>query len=383
MANKLEDHNYSGIDATIIADSTNEFGQRIVSYILTFPRIILAELNTHRMFSRNSASSRAIPFKKMVEKVKENPFIPIAWQKDHSGMQGKEYYSYPKDIERWQIDWLNCRDQAVESAEFMYSDGMLTKQLCNRLLEPFMWHTAIVTATEFENFFHLRCPQYETKDGVFRSQIDAVTASVLSDNEVASQYQNWSNTDWLEINNGAGEIHIMALAEKMWDAYNTSESKQLKAGEWHIPFGDSLDEKRIWEYLSNNITDFDLEDRVSHRDQLKYFNDMKIIIAVARCARVSYLNFEGKDDYSRDVELYKRLSSMGHWSPFEHVAVAMSKRQYNTYVSGKGFDHTSHAAHSEVQFDDDCKIAGQHLGWSGNFRGFVQKRKMFGGENKI
>jgi len=83
----------SKISAKIIADSKNEHGQRITSFVLTFPRHILAELNTHRVFSRNSASSRAIPFKRMVEKCKEDPFIPIAWQKDHSGMQGTEYFT--------------------------------------------------------------------------------------------------------------------------------------------------------------------------------------------------------------------------------------------------------------------------------------------------
>ena len=81
------------IQARILADSISERGDRITTYLLTFPRIILAEFNTHRAFSRNSASSRAIPFKKMVESVQTNPFIPIAWQKDHKGMQGTEYLS--------------------------------------------------------------------------------------------------------------------------------------------------------------------------------------------------------------------------------------------------------------------------------------------------
>ena len=81
------------IEAKIIADSINQQGDRITTYLLTFPRFILAELNTHRMFSRNSASSRAIPFEKMVKMVQEDPFIPIAWQKDHKGMQGTEYFT--------------------------------------------------------------------------------------------------------------------------------------------------------------------------------------------------------------------------------------------------------------------------------------------------
>ena len=74
--------NTKKISAQIIADSVNTQGDRITTYILTFPRFILAELNTHRMFSRNSASSRAIPFEKMVKMVEEDTFIPIAWQKE-------------------------------------------------------------------------------------------------------------------------------------------------------------------------------------------------------------------------------------------------------------------------------------------------------------
>src|SRR5690606_32561224 len=158
------------------------------------------------MFSRNSASSRAIPFKKMVRTVRENPFIPIAWQKDHKGMQGSEYYSKQdkfsietfidalsvlfdydyelvehfkellsnkykgivKTLDEW---WLLTRDSAVEVAVLFACFGV-TKQIVNRLLEPFMWHTVIVTATEWENFFALRCPQYGAQlisdDRIFR-----------------------------------------------------------------------------------------------------------------------------------------------------------------------------------------------------------------------
>jgi hypothetical protein len=83
------------IKAEIIADSKTQFGERLTTFVLVFPRIILAEFNTHRMFSRNSASSRAIPYKKMLSMVWNNPFIPIGWMKDHSGMQGYEYYESP------------------------------------------------------------------------------------------------------------------------------------------------------------------------------------------------------------------------------------------------------------------------------------------------
>jgi thymidylate synthase ThyX len=150
------------IQAKVIADSKNEYGNRITTMVVTMPRFILAEFNTHRMFSRNSASSRAIPFEKMVKSVMENPFIPIAWQKDHKGMQGTEYFTNAESI-GLVSSWLFARDKAVKSAKSLAYDGV-TKQLCNRLLEPFMWHTVIVTASEYFNFFALRCPNYEIDD---------------------------------------------------------------------------------------------------------------------------------------------------------------------------------------------------------------------------
>ena len=147
------------ISAKIVADSISPQGHRITSFILTYPRFINSELMTHRVFSRNSASSRAIPFEKMVKMVQEYPFIPIAWQKHHSGMQGTEYFTESEAY--WNNDkWLKARDNAVKIATLLTNDKV-TKQLANRLLEPFMWHTTLCTFTESENFFNLRLPIYE------------------------------------------------------------------------------------------------------------------------------------------------------------------------------------------------------------------------------
>lgn len=146
------------IKVKIVADSLNPQGDRLTTMLCTYPRIIHSELMTHRMLSKNSASSRAIPFEKMVESVQENPFIPIAWQKHHKGMQGTEYsdnYILNKAL------WLNARDEAVRTAKALYNKSDVTKQLCNRLLEPFMWHTVLISGTEFSNFFELRCGIYE------------------------------------------------------------------------------------------------------------------------------------------------------------------------------------------------------------------------------
>jgi len=152
------------ISAKIVADSINQQGDRITSMLVTFPRIVLSEFNTHRMFSRNTSSSRAIPFEKLLKTVQEDPFIPIAWQKNHSGMQGTEYFESGMEIKSFEVSWLRQRDNAVQEALFLSKDlngsKGVTKQIVNRLIEQWMWTTVLVTSTEWENFFYLRCPQY-------------------------------------------------------------------------------------------------------------------------------------------------------------------------------------------------------------------------------
>lgn len=296
------------IKAEIIADSINPVGDRLTTFIVTFPRIILAEVNTHRAFSRNSASSRAIPFKKMVKMVEENPFIPIAWQKVHKGMQGTEYLSGKVEQEA-RDHWLQARDKAVICAKGMSSVGV-TKQLCNRILEPFIYHTAIITtsAEGLENFFKQRCPEYiGPYTDTYRSRKDFIKGTDVS------EYQK-NSIDWFNLNNGQGEIHIMRLAEVMWDVYKENAPKNLQSGEWHIPFGDKFDKSKI-----ENLFPFDKKP-VSEKDIQK----TKVKISVARCARISYLNFEGKDDYEADIKLHDRLlvEEPVHASPGEHCAEA-------------------------------------------------------------
>ena len=155
--------NQTKIKAEIVGHSLNPQGDELISVLCTFPRIILAEVNTHRMLSKNTSSSRAIPFKKMVESVQNNPFIPIAWQKEHKGMQGYEYLVDEEDIEYAIGTWLHQKDRAIEDAKILNSGANVTKQLCNRLLEPFMWTTMLITGSRegWQNFFNLRNPVYE------------------------------------------------------------------------------------------------------------------------------------------------------------------------------------------------------------------------------
>lgn len=224
------------INAKIVADSISPQGNRITTFLLTYPRFIHSELMTHRMFSRNSASSRAIPFEKMVKMVEEDPFIPIAWQSKHTGMQGTDYLDGDSEQKLLINKWLEARDLAVQQAKLL-DNSNVTKQLCNRLLEPYMWHTTLVTATEYDNFFELRCPKYHSPVDVHflhKSKKDCIAAHSNPIN--LEKFDKFSIEEWLGINESQAEIHIQALAEAMWDARNESIPKELKAGEFHLPF---------------------------------------------------------------------------------------------------------------------------------------------------
>jgi thymidylate synthase ThyX len=372
MAKNLKEHNFFGFDATVVADSKGLFDTRLTTMVVTFPRYLLAEFNTHRMFSRNSASSRAIPFKKMVERVREHPFIPVLWQKDHPGMQGTEYWTnetheYKGGTESmigfFEQEWLYSVDNACAQAEILNKNGV-TKQIANRLLEPFMWHTCIVSATEWENFFALRCPQYETGMlGVHRSWKDLMKAEREAyEGAVGYAYsEKDSLIERFRINKSLAEVHIQLAAEAMWDAYNKSEAEQLKPGEWHLPFASDIDEAHIVNYFQ------------SQGVRGNYWSDENIAevlrqIAVATCARISYGNIDpSTSDIDKDRQLYARLKESLHASPFEHVAQVMTDEEYFSFV--KGFGDYYEGRHS---FDNRA------FGWCNNYRGFVSERHLIG-----
>ena len=145
-------------NAIVIADSISN-GNRITSYLLTVPQIIVKELLRHRMFSFSSSSMRAIPFNKVLGDIRENMFVPLAFQSHHSGMQGSEYL-IGEESEKAKQQWIESGLRACEEAERLYNLGV-TKQLCSRIIEPFGYAKILITATEFENFFELRVPKYK------------------------------------------------------------------------------------------------------------------------------------------------------------------------------------------------------------------------------
>jgi len=339
------------IKAEIVAHSKNHKGDELISFLVTFPRIILPEVLTHRMFSRNTSSSRAIPFEKMVEVIKNNPFIPVAFQKSHKGMQGYEYFGLENFNEnrplKWdkvcfeddedsyddvlRAEWNFYINETIEHAERLNSLGV-TKQLCNRLLEPFSWTKMLITTSKegLDNFFDLRCPNYngyKSWKQLCNMDINYILETPLLDR--------------LKISKSTAEIHIQLLAESMYDAYIESKPRELPQGEWHIPFR----EKILEEY-----PEADEKDRIQ--------------ISTSMAARVSYTTIEEgkKISLEKHRELYQLLIEEKHNSPLEHCAKSIPEEEY------ENFDRYE----LDIYNDNPDAI----YGWCDNFKGFASLRSM-------
>ena len=169
---------------------------RLTTMEIQIPRIVLAEFNTHRVFSRNSASSRAIPIGKLLARVKDDPYMPEEWTANGAGMQGHGLIASDTMREADEI-WARAADDAVERARQLLALNV-HKQTTNRLLEPFLWHTVIVTATEWGNFFNLRI-------------------------------------------NPAAHPAIRNTAEAMRVEYLSATPTRLEFGDWHLPYVDERD----------------------------------------------------------------------------------------------------------------------------------------------
>lgn len=179
------------MSAKVICDSLSPHGVRLTTMEVTFHRFVLAEFNTHRMLSRNSASSRAIPLHKQIARLRQSLAFPVIWASEKPGMQGGDEID---DVDTAAMIWNAAADDMVGHA-LRLQELRVHKSVVNRLLEPFMWHTVIVTATEWKNFFELRC------------------------HEMA-------------------QPEIRAVAEQMRNAMAMSTPTQLAVGDWHLPYVD-------------------------------------------------------------------------------------------------------------------------------------------------
>lgn len=183
-------------DVKIIADSVSPSGARITTFQLMYPRMVHSEMMTHRIFSRNAGSTRAIPTEKMIQWILDDPAIPVYWGKNQKGMQATEELT-ESQINLCKFDWLNARNDAVYYAKALIEEGV-HKQIVGRILEPFAHINVVVTSTSFDNFFALRCHK------------DA-------------------------------QPEMQVLAVKMARAYRDSVPDELEPHMWHLPYVTSDD----------------------------------------------------------------------------------------------------------------------------------------------
>lgn len=212
------------INAKIIADSINEFGNRVTTFELEYPRYIHSELLTHRVFSRNCASSRAIPLNVMIELVLNNPVIPM-WTKNQKGMQGTTLDPISKS--KATDEWLHALLNAVESVKKLQEIGV-HKQNANRLLEPFQHIKTIFTGSEFDNFFNLRIapdvqPEFCELAKNMKLLLDVSIPQQLKDNEVHCPY-----FEHVTINDADKILTSVALCAQVSYRKENSEKETVK-----------------------------------------------------------------------------------------------------------------------------------------------------------
>jgi hypothetical protein len=124
---------------------------------VTFHRFILAEVNAPQ--PRNSASSRAIPWRRC-RSAPSDAAIPIAWPCEQPGMSGGATLTGDALTEAQELleDIRESTTALLQEYIERHPDKSqrLHKSLLNRPLEWFMWHTAIISSTEWENMFKQR-----------------------------------------------------------------------------------------------------------------------------------------------------------------------------------------------------------------------------------
>lgn len=300
------------IEAKVIADSVSPDGVRLTTVEATSNRFILAEANTHRTWSRNSASSRAIPLAKQIKRIMEDLAVPSVFPKEQRGMQGGEPLDERDEREARRI-WQEASEHAVDAARALGGKGV-HKSIANRLLEPFMHHTMVITATAWQNFFEQRC-------------------SPLAQPE------------------------IRLMAEAIRDAMEKSEPHELDEGDWHLPYWDPQTDGASYDEWACRM--FPHPDGIHaawmpSMMEAGYSGIVDVVarVSAARCAQLSYLTQPvidpetggivdpgGKVDIEKDLARYEKLTTADppHWSPLEHVATPWPQNRQDDYRHGLNF----------------------------------------------
>lgn len=315
------------ITATIIQRSKcSVTGKEIVTFELVYPRFIHGEFMTHRMFSRNAASSRAIPISKVVEMVRDNPAYPSHWGKNQPGMQAREELTdWP--LAATKLLWFDAAECAAEHSQGMADLGA-HKQVANRITEPFQWMKVVLTFTEGGNWFWLR-----------------------------------DHTD--------ADPTIHELARKMWMALEANTPFVIHPGEWHVPYVNRMRVGKTLKYLTEvYIADDEFE--------TQYLTVQEALaVSSSCCAQVSYRTLDLS--LSKAQTIFGRLveSEPVHASPFEHQATPM---KYPTGLS-KTYSYITTSPEEWTQDDTEWEDGVTHLDrddmfWSGNFQGYIQHRQL-------
>lgn len=270
------------IEAKIIEDSVNEKNERLTTFVLRYPRYIHSEVLTHRVFSRNASSSRAIPVNKIIDSVETELVVPFHWGQNQRGMQASKEVDLEVQKKALKI-WKRLAKHAIKGARELAELG-IHKQVTNRVLEPFSHISVVLTSTDFTNFFYLRY-------------------------------------------NKDAQPEIKELAKKMYKLYVGTQPRQVKS----FFAEDTKTEVEGVIVTENAHLPFLLpEERALPFKQAAS-------ISQARCARVSYNNHDGtSNDLKKDEDLAKTLADSGHFSPFEHQAISMIHAQ-NKYKGN--FNH--------------------------------------------
>lgn len=319
--------------ANIIAHSISPQGKEVITYELIYPRIIHAEIMTHKMLSKNAASSRAIPVSKVIDMVRNNPAMPIRFGANQAGMQdkGEEYSALIQGYTPQEWWDLAAKSAARFSEEF--NDVGYHKQVANRITEPFQWMKTVMTGTEWENFFWLR--KHEAADPTLHHSADL-----------------------------------------MFDAYEASEPVLLESGEWHLPYyQDGFWKVDIFESLHYpGITD-------SYGNTLEQATN----ISMSCCAQVSYRTLDDTLEKAERVvdrlNLGKDMTEPVHASPSEHQCTPMKEAIGPSKLSS--WDEAVNLSPLIDTWEDGITAYHKQLGFmSGNLAGWVQKRQLISGHTR-
>lgn len=317
------------VSAKVIAHSkAKETGKEVVTFELEFPRIVLAEFNTHNALSKNSSSSRAIPVQTMLEQVRKSPAIPVRFGKKNKGMQDAGQHDGYVDLYNDYIeeDEPYCAEDAWRMAAIsaayyaqQFDKAGYAKQICNRLIEPFQRMKVVMTATELANFLWLR-------------------------------------------DHPAADPTIEALAKEIKKAYINSEAVELDVGDWHVPY---FGGEGVGYWL--NGCGIKLQEALD--------------ISASCCAQVSYRKLDDSAEKAKSVvdrlNLGVDITEPMHVSPTEHQCTPIEKA--GDYWGESGNYLINHPFDPNSWQEGVTHVKKNGTLCSGNLEGFVQYRKLIKG----